>query len=115
MIAQRHTEINADGFALIGLIFVVSSEQRAGSSARLERSTDNRKVAGSNPARPTSQSHLICLPLGVLILISACIVAFIKSFSVNEQSQNPQSLRFARQPLIYKLNFTNTIIGCLLE
>ena len=25
----------------------------AGSSARLERSTDNRKVAGSNPARPT--------------------------------------------------------------
>jgi hypothetical protein len=26
---------------------------RAGSSARLERSADNRKVAGSNPARPT--------------------------------------------------------------
>ena len=25
----------------------------AGSSARLERSTDNRKVASSNPARPT--------------------------------------------------------------
>ena len=28
----------------------------AGSSARLERSTDNRKVASSNPARPTIQS-----------------------------------------------------------
>jgi hypothetical protein len=29
---------------------------RAGSSARLERSTDNRKVAGSNPARPTTKT-----------------------------------------------------------
>ena len=32
------------------------SRQRAGSSARLERSTDNRKVAGSNPARPTTEN-----------------------------------------------------------
>ena len=29
-------------------------QKGAGSSAWLERSTDNRKVAGSNPARPTS-------------------------------------------------------------
>jgi uncharacterized OsmC-like protein len=29
----------------------------AGSSARLERSTDNRKVAGSNPARPIKTRH----------------------------------------------------------
>ena len=34
-------------------ISVVSPRMWAGSSARLERSTDNRKVAGSNPARPT--------------------------------------------------------------
>jgi hypothetical protein len=31
----------------------------AGSSAWLERSTDNRKVAGSNPARPTTNSQQI--------------------------------------------------------
>ena len=30
-----------------------TSNMWAGSSARLERSTDNRKVASSNPARPT--------------------------------------------------------------
>jgi hypothetical protein len=29
----------------------------AGSSAWLERSTDNRKVASSNPARPTTTIH----------------------------------------------------------
>jgi hypothetical protein len=34
---------------------------RAGSSARLERSTDNRKVAGSNPARPTMKFNLCSL------------------------------------------------------
>ena len=41
-------------FLLTNLILtLVSHKKRAGSSARLERSTDNRKVAGSNPARPT--------------------------------------------------------------
>lgn len=41
----------------------------AGSSAWLERSTDNRKVAGSNPARPI-----------IRLLKEAVVLVYITSF-----------------------------------
>ena len=49
-------------------IRLVSPRMGAGSSARLERSTDNRKVGSSNPPRPTIQTSIKPVILACFLL-----------------------------------------------
>ena len=89
MIAQRHTEIKADGFALNRSNFCCVFRTTAGSSARLERSTDNRKVVGSNPARST-MFHLALGELNLNVELTCRAITnliLIRSFSFDKEEK----------------------------
>ncbi len=61
-------------------IRLVSPQKWAGSSARLERSTDNRKVGSSNPPRPTILIF-ICVWFWIgLVLIFCRLLYFFYNF-----------------------------------
>ena len=72
---------------------------RAGSSARLERSTDNRKVAGSNPARPTTnRTHTFTTHGGIPMSCFSVQIPIVFLFNLKIESKYPKTLQFLPSP-----------------
>ena len=86
----------------------------AGSSAWLERSTDNRKVAGSNPARPTPNTHSggydeLPVAMSIVLCPDPRFFANLKKF---DYSENLEYVLGAGQLLLV---LGSRIAGCTVE